>query len=253
MKIIKLLAVALLSASLYSCNECEDVNLGKLEFTDELTSFLPVQGKNYSAVTGGTRLRMSYSTPSGSAYVQIPVQKINYSGKFDPDYCKEYYTAEEKEYTGQIEGGSPFSIKFKLRKDANPQRFNTIYDKDAVGDVLEFAVGYNTVFPEAVTHGSHTYTNYTAQRTFLFLDTVTSNLDRITYTQEYLPTVTLQGVQHESVYHLYLNDGYSYDPTERYLHQYYPLDYIKGIYMKKGVGLLHAYTAGGKQVTIAVE
>ncbi|WP_276498382.1 hypothetical protein [Pontibacter litorisediminis] len=253
MKLPKLLASAFLIASLYACNDCEDVNLGKLEFTGELSAFVPAPDKTYHATLEEAKLPMSYGVPGKYTTVEVPVRKKNYSGKFDLNSCKEYYTAEEKEYIGQISGESRFSIKLKLRKDVDPQRFNSIYGKPDVSDVMEFTVGYKTRFPSSVTYVNQTYTEYTTTRTFVLDDAATSTFNKITYTQEFLPTVTLQGVEHANVYHFFLNEALRYNADERYFQQYYPLDYVQGIYVKEGVGLIQAYTAGGEQIGIAMD
>lgn len=254
MRLSKLLPAILLLVSLIACDTCEDVNLGKLEFTNELISFLPAQpasGKSYYAVTESGKLQMNYTVPDKNMQVVIPVGKTNYSGKFDPNSCKEYYTAEEKVYTSQIEGEKYFSIKTNYRKAADPEQYNTIQDKDEVGDVVEFEVSYNNIFPEPVPYGTTTINNFTAQRVFVFSDAATSAIDRITYMQEFLPTITLNGVSHENVYHLYIKQPHveAHEPRS----EKYPLDFVQGIYIKEGIGIVHAYTYRGKQLAITIE
>ena len=110
MKLNKLLAIVVLSLGLYSCS-CEDVNLGKLEQTGELTSFLPAQGKSYFIKYGDVKLPLSYYVPAYSSAMMIPVAKTGKTqttGKGGSSACIEYYAAEEKEYPGYIEGQCPF-------------------------------------------------------------------------------------------------------------------------------------------------
>ncbi|MHC2991528.1 hypothetical protein OB13_08015 [Pontibacter sp. HJ8] len=242
--------------SLYACG-CEDENLGKLDFTNELVSFLPaqpVEGKSYYiAVAGGANQKMKYVNTAGLTHVEIPVRKTNYSGKFDPNSCKEFFTADQKVYTSQTEGESLASISITYRKNASTERFNNITDKDDVGDVIEFVVGYNNKFPEPILIGTSNSNNYITNRTFLFADAAKTTIDNYTYTQEFLPTLTLDGVQHDNVYHLYLNQSNQYRPEEQYVQDRYPaLDYIEGIYVKEGFGIIYAYSFKDKQIVLSV-
>ncbi len=245
-----------LSVSLYSCG-CEDLNLGKLAFTNDLIAFLPAepaQGQSYFALFNGTKHRMNYLAPNGISTVVIPVRKKNYSGKFDPNSCKEYYTAEEKVYTSQVEGGSPVSISITYRKDASQERFNNYIDKDNVADIIVFGLGYNNRFPAPIPSGSASIENYITQRYFIFKDASTSQVDNVTYLQEFLPAVTLNGITYQNVYHLHMKEQPVYRPEEQYYLEHYPqLDYVQGIYIKEGVGVMHAYTYKGKQMAITVE
>ncbi|MBJ6117616.1 hypothetical protein JAO76_05410 [Pontibacter sp. BT310] len=254
MKLPKLLGTVAVALSLISCDNCEDVNLGKLEFTNALISFLPAQpapGKSYYITSESGRQQMNYAVPNTNAQVIIPAGKTNYSGKFDPNSCNEYYTAEEKVYTGQPQGESLISIRTTYRKDADSERYNTIPDKNAVGDVVEFAMGYNNIFPEPVPYGTGTINSFSAQRYFLFEEATTSTIDRITYMQEFLPTVTFNGVAHENVYHLYIKEPHTeaHEPRS----DKYPLDFVEGIYIKEGIGLIRAYTYRGKQIDVTIQ
>ncbi|MDO6390730.1 hypothetical protein Q4E40_11380 [Pontibacter sp. BT731] len=255
MKLSKLIAAAALGVGLSACG-CEDVNLGKLEFTNQLVSFLPAQptqGKSYYIKEEGADRKMKYVNADGVTTVEIPVRKTNYSGKFDPNSCKEYFTADQKVYASQVEGESLVSISVTYRKNVSTDRFNNITDKAAVGDVIEFAVGYNNKFPEPIQTGTSSSSNFITSRTFLFWDATTNTIDNYTYTQEFLPTVTLDGVAHDKVYHLYLNQPNYYRPEEQYIHDRYPaLDYVQGIYVKEGFGIIQAYTSKGKQVVLSV-
>ncbi|ARS37051.1 hypothetical protein [Pontibacter actiniarum] len=255
MKLTKLIAVAM-SVSLYSCS-CDDVDLGKLEFTNELTSFLPappVQGKSYYIAMDTIHQKMSYVNPEGSTTVVIPVKKINYSGKFDLNSCKEYYTAEQKVFLSQVNGQNPVRLTLTYRKDASTDRFNNTISKGSVGDVLEFTVGYTNTFPEPVANGTSSISSYETVRTFLFSSATTATLDHYTYKQEFLPAVALNSVQHENVYHLYLSSPSQYRPEDQFFRDHYPaLDYIEGIYVKEGAGIVYAYSFKGKQISVAVE
>ncbi|MCP2042970.1 hypothetical protein [Pontibacter sp. HSC-36F09] len=255
MKLNKLLAAVVLSVGLSACG-CEDVNLGKLEFTNELVSFMPAQptqGKSYYMAEEGVNRKMKYINAAGVTSVEIPVRRTNYSGKFDPNSCKEFFTADQKVYASQVEGGSLVSISVTYRKNASTDRFNNITDKAAVGDVIEFAVGYNNKFPEPIQTGTSSSSNFITSRTFLFGDATTNTIDNHTYTQEFLSTVTLGGVQHQNVYHLYLNQPNYYRPEEQYIHDRYPaLDYIQGIYVKEGFGIIQAYSSKGKEIVLSV-
>lgn len=256
MKLPKLIAAVVLAATLNSCSKCEDVNLGKLEFTNELIAFTPPQlaeGKKYYATFDNQKHRMSYVRPDAYTQTTIPVRKKNYSGKFDLNSCKEYYTAEEMEYVGQIEGSAQYSFKLIYRKDADKQRFSDLNTKDSIEDILEIVVGYNNPFPKPVIHHNITYNSYTTLRHFYLRDAATTEMNGYTYVQEFKPTITLNGVEHEDVYHIYLTQTQSAYPEERYFNEQYPLDYVKGIYLKEGIGVIHAYTAAGKQVHITVE
>ncbi|MEJ8757556.1 hypothetical protein WG947_11135 [Pontibacter sp. H259] len=255
MRLPNLLAIVVLSLSLYSCS-CEDVNLGKLEQTGELTSFLPAQGKNFFAKYGETTLPLSYHVPATASSIMVPVAKTGKSqttGKGGNYDCIEYYAAEEKEYPGYIEGQCPFYLNQKYTKDVNQHAFNTIEDKEQVADVIEYLVGFDNKFPKTVTRGMGNYDNFMPYRVF----TLAKNPEAMRYkrsdiTQEFLPTVTLNGVQHQNVYHLYLNSP-QYTEDEKYFNQYYPLDYPQGIYVKEGIGILKAYTATGKKLNVIVE
>lgn len=255
MKLPKLLAAVFLSFSLYSCS-CEDVNLGKLEQTGELTSFLPAQGRSYFATYNDTKLPLSYYTPDGSSPLRVPVREtgskamVGKGGTYD---CIEYYTAEEKEYPGYIEGKNPFYLNQKYTKDVNQFAFNSIKDKDQVVDVIEFIVGFNNKFPTTITRGMGSYDSFMPYRSFtLAKDPEALLFKRSDMTQEFLPTITLNGVQHQNVYHLYLNSP-QYTEDEKFFNQYYPLDYPQGIYVKEGIGIVQAYTDDGKQIDITVE
>jgi len=256
MKLAKLLAVTTLSVALYSCG-CDDVDLGKLEFTNELVTFLPSQpapGKSYYIAMDGAKQKMRYVNPEGSTEVVIPVKKINYSGKFDPNSCNEYYTAEQKVFTGQVEGQNPTKITLTYRKDASTDRYNSSIDKNNVGDVLELTVGYNNKFPNPIVSGTTSISNYETLRTFLFSEAITAPIDHYTYKQEFLPTVVLNRVQYENVYHLYLSSPNQYRPEDDYYRNHYPeLDYIEGIYLKEGAGIVYAYSFKGKQISFSVE
>ncbi|NDK54849.1 hypothetical protein [Pontibacter fetidus] len=252
MKLPKLLAAVFLALSLYSCDNCEDVNLGKLEFTNELTTFLPSQpapGKNYYLTSDTGKLQMKYAEENTE--VIIPAGKTNYSGKFDLNSCKEYYTAGKKVYTSQVAGEKHFSIRINYRKDVLPEQYNTIQDKNPVDDVIEFEMGYNNIYPEPVPYGTTTINSFSAKCIFIFSDAATSAIDRITYMQEFLPTVTLNGVSHANVYHLYIKEPHveAHEPRS----DKYPLDFVEGIYIKEGVGLINAYTFRGKQLNVTVE
>ncbi|RAU84249.1 hypothetical protein [Pontibacter arcticus] len=254
MKLPKLLAVLVLAAGLSACEKCEDVNLGKLEFTNELVSFLPAQPTSvasYYATTESGKLQLKYEMPAKNATLVIPAGKNNYTGKFDPNSCKNYYTSEEKVFTSQITGEKHFSIKTKYRKDADPDRYNAIHDKEEVNDVVEFEVGYANIYPEPVPYGTTTITNFTSRRTFILSDAATTTLDGITYKQEFLPEVTVGGVTHKNVYHLYLKQPYleAHEPRS----EKYPIDFVQGIYISEGVGIIHAYTFRGKNLSITVE
>lgn len=258
MKLNKLLAAALLSFSLYSCS-CEDVNLGKLEQTDELASFLPVQpteGKSYQVKYGDKKVPMYYHSPDVISNIQIPVKETGKSGmgpKGGSYDCIEYYTAEEKDYFAYIEGENPVNIITKYTKDANQYGFNSIKDKEQVADVIEFIVGFNNKFPTTVTRGMGSYDSFMPHRSFtLAKDPETLLFKRSDMTQEFIPTITLNGVQHQNVYHLYLNSP-QYTDDEKFFNQYYPLDYPQGIYVKEGIGIVQAYTAEGKQIDITIE
>lgn len=252
MKLHKLLAAVILSVSLSSCG-CEDLHLGKLEFTNELAAFVPPQlaeGKSFYVVFDNSKHKMNYAMPSSLIQTTIPVRKINYSGKFDLNHCKEYYTAEEKEYTSQTEGSIQYSFKLIYRKDAD----NNISTKDKLKDILEIVAGYNNPFPKPVTYYNSTFNNYTTLRHFYFREAVTSEVNNVSSMQEFLQTITLNGVEHKDVYHIYLTDMYgNFYPEERFFNEQYPLDFIKGIYLKEGIGILYAYTSKGRQVSIAVE
>lgn len=255
MKLSKLLAATFLSLSLYSCG-CEDVNLGKLEQTGELTSFLPAQGKNYFVKYGETKLPLSYQVPGKSSAVMIPVAKtgkIQTTGKGGSSECIEYYDAEEKEYPSFIEGQCPFNLNQKYRKDANQHALNDIKDKDQVADVIEYTVSFNNNFPTTITRGMMNYYNYVPYRVFtLAKDPTKLQYKQSDITQQFLPAVTLNGVQHQNVYHLYLNSP-QFTEDEKFFNQHYPLDYPQGIYVKEGIGILQAYTANGKKIDITIE
>ena len=255
MKWSKLIATAVLCGGLSACG-CEDVDLGKLEFTNELVSFLPAQpaqGESYYMTEEGVNRKMKYINAAGITSVEIPLRKTNYSGKFDPNSCKEFFTADQKVYTSQIEGESQVSISITYRKDASTDRYNNITDKAQVEDIIEFVIGYNNKFPQPIQFGTSSSSNFITSRTFLFADATTSTIDNYTYTQEFLPTVTLAGVEHKKVYHLYLNQPNHYRPEEQYIHDRYPaLDYIQGIYVKEGFGIIQAYSFKGKEIVLSV-
>lgn len=254
MKLSKILAAVVLSVSLYSCG-CEDVNLGNIEFTDELTPFLPVDpsnGKNYYATINNSKLPFTYQTTEGFADVRLPAGKINYSGKFDLNHCTEYYSAKEKMYTVQVGPNKELSFILVYSKDASKDRINNISDKNEVGDILNIFTEYKNVFPEPIEHGGAMINSYTTDRSFYFKEANAKTIDRINYMQEFLPTVTLNGVEHTNVYHLYIKDHYfkSHEPSTN---PKYPLDYIRGLYIKQGIGIIHFYTYRGKNIPITLE
>lgn len=255
MKFHKLLAAIILSFSLYSCN-CEDVNLGKLEQNGELMSFLPAQGKRYFVQYDEARLPLSYQAADGVYPVVAAVTKTGKSqttGKGGTSDCVEYFTAEGREYPGYIDGQCPFSINQMYTKDVNPYGFNNISDKNQVADVIEYIVGFNNKFPNVISRGMSNYENYMPYRVFtLAKDPEKLRHKRNDITQEFLATVTLNGVQYQNVYHLYLNSP-QYTEDEKFFNQHYPLDYPQGIFVKEGVGIIQAYSADGKQIDITVE
>ncbi|WP_162428085.1 hypothetical protein [Pontibacter pudoricolor] len=257
MRLLKFFAATVLAVVLTSCDNCEDVNLGKLEFTNEFISFLPAapaQARSYYATFEGSRQQLHYVTPDVNPTVEIPVNKINYGGKFDATYCKEYYTADQKVYTSQIEGVNPLSISITYKKNASEERYNPYLNRDDVGDMIFFKVGYKNVFPEPITDGKTSYDSHTTQRWFILDKATTSIIDKYTYTQEFLPTVTLNGVEYENVYRFQSSGTNGYNVEDRFFLEKYPeLDYIKGIYVKEGVGVIQAYSAKGKQVDITLE
>src|SRR5690606_5718545 len=139
------------------------------------------------------------------------------------------------------------------RKDASTDRFNNITDKAQVEDVIEFTIGYNNKFPQPIQTGTSSSSHFITSRTFLLTDATTHTIENPTYTQKFLPTVTLGGVQHQNVYHLYLNQPNYYRPEEQYIHDRYPaLDYIQGIYVKEGFGIIHGYTSKGKDIVLSM-
>jgi hypothetical protein len=252
MKLPKLLAVVILSVSLYSCG-CEDLHLGKLEFTNKLVAFVPTQpseGKSFYVVFNNSKHKMSYVIPGSVTQTTIPVRKKNYSGKYDLNYCEEYYTAEVREYTSQTEGSNQYSFKLIYRKDAD----DDINTKDKLEDMLEIVMGYNNAFTKPIVYNNITYNSYTTLRHFYLRESVVSEIINACYGQEFLQSITLNGVEHKSVYHIYLKEMEckSY-PEEKFLNERFPLDYIQGIYLKEGIGILYAYTSKGKQVSITVE
>ncbi|MBC5774567.1 hypothetical protein H8S95_10890 [Pontibacter sp. KCTC 32443] len=254
MKLSKLLAATVLSVSLYSCG-CEDVNLGNMEFTDELTPFLPVEltnGKSYYATIDNAKLQMNYQTSDGFNDVTLPAGRINYSGKFDLNSCNEYYTAKEKVYMVQVGPNKELSFIQVFRKDASKDRINDIDDKNDVGDIIEFFTEYKNIFPEPIPDRGTMIGSYTTSRTFYFKDANATTIERGNYMQEFLPTVTLNGVEHKNVYHVYIKEPHfeSYEPSDN---GKYPLDYVQGLYIKEGIGVINFYTYRGKQIDITIE
>lgn len=254
MKLPKFLAAVVLSVSLYSCG-CEDVNLGSIELTDELTSFLPTDlpdGKSYYATIDNVKLPFHYQSPEGFSDVKLPAGKINYSGKFDLNHCIEYYAAKEKVYTVQVGPNKVLSFIQVIRKNASKDRINKIYDKNEVKDIIEVSTEYKNVYPEPIEHNGAMIDSYVTYRYFYFKDANGTTIDRVNYMQEFLPTVTLNGVEHQNVYHVYSKDPYfeSHEPTTN---TKYPLDYVRGFYIKAGTGIIQFYTYRGKQIPITIE
>ncbi|WP_299706266.1 hypothetical protein [uncultured Pontibacter sp.] len=255
MKFRKLVAALIVSISLYSCT-CEDVHLGKVELTGELIPYLPAEigpDNKYVIRSGDTKLLMYYHASDGFSPMKILVRetgKTQTTGKLGTYNCKEYYSGEERAYWTYVEGILPVSIMMRYTKDANQHGFNDIKNKEQVADVILFTVGFDNKFPTTVTRGMGSYDNLMLYRTFTLAKDPTNLIYKHSdITQEFVPIITLNGVQHQNVYHLYLNSP-QYTADETYFLKHYPLDYIKGIYIKEGIGIVQAYTADGKQIDI---
>lgn len=246
-----------LLALLASCG-CEDMNLGKLEQSGELNAFLPaVLNKDLQISLESKKGTVRFNQVGGYSPPQkVPVKKTGQSriqGKGAVYNCMEYYAIEQKRQDAYLETESfPLSIAVILSKNISPEGYSTIVDKDRVADVLHFQVGYYNKFPEPVTRGMSQVYGYLPMRTF----PISKKPDQLinkknSFVQEYLPQVRLNGVSHEKVYHLYLQEP-QFSENEQFLNKHYPLTYIQGIYVKEGFGLLQAYTSTGQRFNFSL-
>lgn len=260
MKISKFLAatfIALGSCLLYSCS-CEDVDLGTIERTGELDNFLPVaNGETIKVMFDGKVGRMGYVLSRNNGIKTIPVKetgKTRVQGKGADYDCIEFYTAEEKVFLSYSNTSTLlFNIGVLLTKNISPQGFTEIVDKDHVDDVIEYSIGYYNIFPQAVTRGMQNHEAYYTYRSFTLSKKPADLIyKKNNFTQEHLASVTLNGVVHENVYHLYLTSP-QYTEDEKYFNSYYPLTYVQGMYVKEGVGIVQAYTSTGQKIDFSLE
>lgn len=205
----------------------------------------------------GDKERKMYYSPSGTARpFTIPVKKTGGSriqGKGATYDCIEYYTAEELYFqANSFENNLPVYITVLQTKNVSPTGFTTVVDKDKVADVISFSIGYHNWFPQTVTRGMMNYDGYMPVRSF----TLSKNPNQLVYkrnsfTQEFLPTVTLNGVVHQNVYHLYLTAP-QFTDDETYLNSFYQLEYVQGIYVKEDFGIVQIYTSKGLKLDISL-
>ena len=257
MKLSKLLVAITVSLSVFLCScSCEDVDLGHIENSGELDSFLPTPGmEKYEMKYNNTSIPMSYYS-GNSTRVQIPVKETGKSGivgKGGTYDCIEYYTIETEEFISSATSNLPAIFFVKKSKNYNPGGFTAITEKDDVDDVIEFSVSFYNKLPAPITRGMMTYESYMPYRSFTLSKNPSELVNkRNNFTQEFLPAVTLNGVVHENVYHLYLTSP-QYTEDEKYINSYYPLNYIQGIYVKEGIGIIQAYASNGEKINIGLK
>ncbi|WP_018478501.1 hypothetical protein [Pontibacter roseus] len=245
--------IVFLSLFLNACS-CEDLHLGKINLEGSLNSFTPVAGKgeNVEVRFSNKVGTMAYAVEQDTFLVNVPVSstgKSSMHGKGATYKCVEYYTAQNRTLHGYSNNNTlPFYLSLLQTKNFNPNGYSDIASHEEVEDVLQITVGYHNKFPNVVTRGMMNYEGYLPTRTFAF----SLHPDKLVNKpypigQEYHPTITLNGVQHEKVYHLYLlSPGFTAD--EVFLNSHYELTYIQGIYLKEGFGLVQAYTSKGETI-----
>ncbi|WP_242928626.1 hypothetical protein [Pontibacter vulgaris] len=249
---------ALATLFLYSC-DCEDVYLGQIDLKGTLDSFIPEPGKgeNIHVAYDNTSATIGFKLTQDNFLVSVPVRdtgKMRMHGKGAISDCSEYYSARNKlleaySYTS----APPFTMTILLTKNFNPTKYNEDFNAEAAEDVIHFSMGYQNTFPQPITRGMLNIYGYKPLRTFVFSLKPAALVYKPNDTkQEFIPSITLNGVQHENVYHLYLPEP-QYTEDEVYLNQHYPLTYIKGIYLKEGIGVLQAYTSTGQKFNFSIK
>ncbi|WP_247236446.1 hypothetical protein [Telluribacter sp. SYSU D00476] len=237
----------------FSSCTCEDVYLGEIKLNGQLDQFVPaVSGENTKVHWNGKVGSLGYSVTHDTHFETVPIGgtgKVKIHGKGAVSSCVEYYRAE-KRIIGAYSGANalPFTISITLTKNFNPERYLKDYKNGDLDDVVHYSIAYITEFPKTVTRGMLHYDAYKAQRTFAFSLHPERLINKpVDIKQELLHNVTLNGKRHDKLYHVYLTST-RLSEEEEYLNAQYPLSFIKGIYVKEGVGLIHAYTQNGDTI-----
>lgn len=252
-----LLPFILLSLSflLSSCT-CEDVYLGEIKLNGQLSSFVPAAaGENVRVKWQDKAGTMGY-TVSRDLYLEtVPVGKTGkykVHGKGALSHCLEYYRAENRSieaYSGAVD--LPFTLSILQTKNYNPEGYLRDYKNGELDDVVHYSIAYITKFPNTITRGMMHYDAYKTQRTFAFSLHPERLINKpMDVKQEIVRNVTLNGQRHDRLFHVYLTST-KLTEEEEYLNAQYPLNYIKGIYIKEGVGLIQAYTHKGYTVAFS--
>lgn len=104
------------------------------------------------------------------------------------------------------------NVRAVLTKNVDFDVRNTIDKKEDVKDVLKLQIGNEYHFPEGVPYGDTMLYSHTVHRTFFFnldpnsiLFTYSDGFVPNNISQEFYPSITLDGTTHAKVYHLYLN------------------------------------------------
>ncbi|GAB3164259.1 hypothetical protein [Telluribacter humicola] len=238
----------------FSSCTCEDVYLGEIKLNSQLDAFVPAtSGENTWVQWKGKVGSMGYTVNQDTYLETVPIGgtgKIKLHGKGAVSSCVEYYRAENR-MIGAYSGASalPFTISILQTKNYNPERYLKDYKNGDLDDVVHYTIAYITEFPKTITRGMLHYDAYKAQRTFAF----SLHPERLInkpqdVKQEVVRNVTLNGKVHDTLYHVYLTSEKFLSEEEQELNAQHPISYIKGIYLKEGVGLVQAYTQNGEKI-----
>ncbi|WP_224996105.1 hypothetical protein [Cesiribacter sp. SM1] len=244
--------------ALWGCGDCEDMDMGQLPLKGELQEFIPPIVSGHQLTYNGVSSPVQYEVYNGPDDELVQGKLTGdkeLRGKLLKYECSEYYTIETEYFKTYIDSKDfELNVEVVHSKNVDPVDNNSFNRVEDVDDVLKFSLGYSNSFPETIKVQNQSYSSYTPVRTFIFSlhperTIVASGAHKFAnrIVQEYLPSLTINGVTHEGVYHLYLESP-QFTGIEHELYELYPFTYVQGIYVKSGAGLLRVYTSAGENI-----